>query len=419
MREKAGFRKKILLPVTLAGIAAALIFTAVFLSTRQAAPDVNPIQGVNDGRSRVFVTGEGYSLNYEQEQEYIKEKQQKEKQIEQEIKQKPEQKKFSQAKATKAPQNQAVTNRKDAEPNDLEKPAGNNGKDTETESEQQPDTESPDEPEQPGGSKDEGSGDEENPGDEGGGTNTDEDGDDQTSKIPVITCNLKDGKEISGDEVTVTVKVQDYKKNYLSSFYVDVLVNGNKVTSSGTTNHVITYRCQELKDGSNEIVIKARDQEGNTAEKRYTVIADADAEKKKGGTVTFTMHANQLGLGTLVHKTAEFYVGESMADVINRECEAAGYQVVSGKSPAQGFYISRIKKKGITDGWSISQEKLDQLGITDTSDLVYQKDSLGEKDFYKDSGWLYSVNGEYLDGMSAVTVYDGDEIVFFFSLDYH
>ena len=131
------------------------------------------------------------------------------------------------------------------------------------------------------------------------------------------------------------------------------------------------------------------------------------------------MHANQLGLGTLVHKTAEFYVGESMADVINRECEAAGYQVVSGKSPAQGFYISRIKKKGITDGWSISHEKLDQLGITDTSDLVYQKDSLGEKDFYKDSGWLYSVNGEYLDGMSAVTVYDGDEIVFFFSLDYH
>ena len=415
MRENAVFRKKILLPVTLAGIAAALIFTAVFLSTRQAAPDVNPIQGINDGRSRVLVTGEGYSLNYEQEQEYVKAEKQKEKQIEQEIKQKPEQKKFSQAKATKAPQNQVVTNRPDA------KPADNGSKNTDTgeESEQKPDTDNSDEPEQPGGSEDGGSGDEEKPGDDGGGTNTDEDGDDQTSKIPVITCNLKDGKEISGDEVTVTVKVQDYKKNYLSSFYVDVLVNGNKVTSSGTTNHVITYRCQELKDGSNEIVIKARDQEGNTVEKHYTVIADTDAEKKKGGTVTFTMHANQLGLGTLVHKTAEFYVGESMADVINRECEAAGYRVESEKSPAQGYYISRIKKKGITDGWNISQEKLDQLGISDTSDLVYQKDSLGEKDFYKDSGWLYSVNGEYLDGMSAVTVYDGDEIVFFFSLDYH
>ena len=158
------------------------------------------------------------------------------------------------------------------------------------------------------GGSDQGSGDSSAPGTDGGGSNTDQNEEENAvSKAPSITCDLKDGQEISGKSLTMKVKVKDYKNNYLSSFYVEVYVNGTKIGSSGTVNHTITYRYRDLQDGDNEVVIKARDEEGNIAQKTYRVIADADAAQKIGGTVTITVEANVLNLGTFVHKTTEFY----------------------------------------------------------------------------------------------------------------
>ena len=44
--------------------------------------------------------------------------------------------------------------------------------------------------------------------------------------------------------------------------------------------------------------------------------------------------------------------------------------------------------------------------------------SLGEHDLYDPSGWVYSVNGSWPDGMSAITLGDGDELRIVFTLYY-
>ncbi len=421
MKTRNWIKKNRILILTLLAMALTVVFTGLFLATRSVARQEDPIQGVNERRSQVLVTGEDYTLNYDQEQEVVKEQKQKEEQIREEEKQKPKQENYSNAQASKAPQNQVVNKNPTVQKPAVHEPDGQGSQQDPQGQKPAPDPEIPQDiqPEQPpeSGGGDQGSGEIQTPGTDGDGSNTDEDGEEEISKDPSITCSLKDGEEISGTSLTMKVKVKDYKNNYLSSFYVEVYVNGTKIGSSGTTNNTITYRYREMRDGNNEVVIKARDAEGNDAQKTYHIIADADAEQKIGGTVTITVEAKVLNLGTFLHRTTEFYEGENVADVVKRECESAGYQVVSKTGTVNGFYVSALKKPGITDGWSISQEMLDKLGITDPSDLVYEKDSLGEKHFTRYSGWVYTLNGAYPDGMSVMNLEDGDEIIMSYTLD--
>ena len=60
---------------------------------------------------------------------------------------------------------------------------------------------------------------------------------------------------------------------------------------------------------------------------------------------------------------------------------------------------------------------LGKLGISDPTELVYEKDSLAEKHFTRYSGWVYTLNGVYPDGMSAANLEDGDVIVMSYTLD--
>ena len=87
-------------------------------------------------------------------------------------------------------------------------------------------------------------------------------------------------------------------------------------------------------------------------------------------------------------------------------------------SPDTGYYLRRLSKAGMTDGIRFSQEIQEQYGLTNDPDTWnYTKDSLGEKDFTRYSGWLYSVNGYYPNGMSSVLASDGDEIILEYTLD--
>ena len=66
-----------------------LIFFAgsvLFLYAQKQIVGENPIKGMNENFSHMPVTGKNYTLNYQQEQEYIKEEEQRESFIEQEIK---------------------------------------------------------------------------------------------------------------------------------------------------------------------------------------------------------------------------------------------------------------------------------------------------------------------------------------------
>ena len=426
MKVKNFIRKNRLWLFPAAGIFLAVVLCMAYLSAQEPEIGTDPVRNLNTNRSQIYVTGENYSLNYEQEQEYQKETQEKEIQIKQEKKTEIQ----DEIEAVPAEEGKDAARARTDENADrsaaeAEAGGGSEGQsDTGTDSglggsgekDNSVDTSDKTEPddELPGGGEGEQEG-EDGPGGSIGG-------EEDESKKPSIECSLKNGQEISGSFFEFTVRATDYKKNTLSAFYIHVYLNGNTLTSSGTSGGRVSYIVDDdnpPQNGNNEILVSVTDQEGNTASKTYTVNVNTEGERVVGGEVTITVEARTLSLGTLLHTTVDFYEGETIPYVLDRVIVDAGYQYERDKSLRQGFYLKSINKPGITDGWEVPAPILEKLEEENSSQMAHESDRLAEKHFYENSGWMYMWNGEILEsGMSAVRVEDGDEIIIFFTLDF-
>ncbi|MFR9192311.1 MAG: hypothetical protein ACLVLG_04240 [Anaerovoracaceae bacterium] len=368
-------------PVILAALV--LIFTAAacYLTAQVEDHGRNPIDGINENRSYIPVTGQDYSLNYEQENAYLEEEQQRAEAIEEKIQQ----------------QTDRETAQESSDAHDETGPGDEGG-------------ESPDEDggNNTGGST--GAGEGEN------GENTG--GDQDISRLPVIICSLTDGQTIDGAFLSFTVRATSYKNVQLGAFDISVTVNGSKIYSSGNQNGTISYRTsQSLRDGQNEVTIQATDDEGYTATKTYTVIVNSDQQQKEGGTMRVTLRADVLSLGVIFDETVVFYEGENLPYVVDRAFKQAGIVYSYSGTFDYGFYLQRIYKTGVTDGYVIPGPILDKLEEENASWVGYEKDSLGEKDFYYWSGWVYRLDGYFPDGFSAIPAEDGSEIEILFTLN--
>ncbi len=348
-----------------------LILSAGVLIGKGYAQEENPHKTLNDDRSLVYVTGDNYSLDKEKEQEYLEREKQKQENFQKE----PEETSIYEHLF----ENTQKPSKKPAE-------QSNSGG-------------------TPGGSGN-------NPGEHAGGEG-------EKTKQPVIICSLTNNQQVSGEYITFTVEAKDYKNNHLNSYYLTVTLNGNKLISSGTTNNVITYRNSDpLNEGINEITIKAVDEEGNTAVKTYIINANTQGEREEGGVVSIRIEAETLGLGTLAQNNSmPFYEGESVAFVVDRFLKESGIPYDHSGTFTSSFYLKRIYMPGITNGYKIPPKLLNKLDEENTSIVGFEADSLGQKDFYAGSGWMYMLNGAVTDGMSTKTVYDGDEIHLGFTLN--
>lgn len=365
LKKIAGKNKITLIIITLF-IITAISFTAYIYGHDKLVGE-NPIDGLNEHRSHIIVKGENYSLNYEQEKEYEEEQTKKEDYIkEQAVKRESEKKGFT-PKPGKG------------------KPTGNG--------------------QNQGGGRDQGEG-------EGGGNTG---GEEEKSRLPVITTSLREGYEVSGSMLAFTVSAVDYKGYRIRRGNFDVKVNGIKIYSAGT-DYQGTYR-SNVNSGSNTVMITVHDDKGHTAVKTYTVTADQEAPPKAGGTVTVTVEARTVGLGYLISSSnVEFYEGENVAYVIKRALEKNGFTARTQSNPNYGMYIAGIGKPGITNGAVIPKKIQDKLDKEGASAMGISADSLGEGDFYGRSGWVFLYNNWYIDrGTSSIDLSDGDEIYMAFT----
>lgn len=368
-------------PVILAAVV--LIFTAVacYLTAQEEDHGRNPIDGINENRSYIPVTVQDYSLNYEQENAYLEEEQQRAEAIEEKIQQ----------------QTDRETAQESSDAHDETGPGDEGG-------------ESPDEDggNNTGGST--GAGEGEN------GENTG--GDQDISRLPVIVCSLTEGQIVEGNFLSFTVRATSYKNVQLGAFDISVTVNGSKIYSSGNQDGTVSYRTsQSLRDGQNEVTIQATDDEGYTATKTYTVVVNSEQQQKEGGTMRVTLRADVLSLGVIFDETVVFYEGENLPYVVDRAFKQAGIVYSYSGTFDYGFYLQRIYKTGVTDGYVIPGPILDKLEEENASWVGYEKDSLGEKDFYYWSGWVYRLDGYFPDGFSAIPAEDGSEIEILFTLN--
>ena len=377
-------------PVILAAVV--LIFTAAacYLIAQEEDHGRDPIDGINEERSYIPVTGQDYSLNYEQENAYLEEEQRRAEAIEEKIQQQTD-------------RTDSQDNSEPQDENNLSEDQGGNHSGG-----------------QGSGSADEGGG---NGTGGGSGAGEGEDGeniggDQDISRLPVIICSLTDGQTIDGAFLSFTVRATSYKNVQLGAFDISVTVNGSKIYSSGNQDGTVSYRTsQSLRDGQNEVTIQATDDEGYTATKTYTVVVNSDQQQKEGGTMRVTLRADVLSLGVIFDETVVFYEGENLPYVVDRAFKQAGIVYSYSGTFDYGFYLQRIYKTGVTDGYVIPGPILDKLEEENASWVGYEKDSLGEKDFYYWSGWVYRLDGYFPDGFSAIPAEDGSEIEILFTLN--
>ena len=137
------------------------------------------------------------------------------------------------------------------------------------------------------------------------------------------------------------------------------------------------------------------------------------ADGEKIGTITLSVEASTVGLGYLISpRSVDIYQGLNLAGTVAQFLQDNGYEISNSGSLWDSFYIKYIIRSGITNGWLIPADLEDALnddGVMWTNEV--STDSLGEFDFTSQSGWLYSVNGQYPNySMSECYPKDGDTV---------
>ena len=346
----------------------------------------NPFNDVTAEKSAVYMTGEKYALNTEQEQEYTEEKKEREKESEN-VSENAEPEKIRQKHDDKGIEAHLASNINGPETDKAEASGSGGGGQGQNEE----------------------------------GDNADDKEKEETVKTPLIYTSLKDNMNVSGEYITFDVSAVDYKGNQIGTFYFNVELNGEKIYSSGTdySTGKATYRNSvPLNDGVNEVSIVVKDKEGNTAQKVFYLNADTQGAREVGGTVSIKFELETLGLGTIAQDNKfPFYKGESVAYVVDRFLKENGIKYTHTGTFANAFYINRIYYPGITNNYKIPDVLAAKLEEENVSFTSYRENELGEKDFYGGSGFCYMLNNVVEDGMSAVNVYDGDEIHIGFTLN--
>ena len=216
-----------------------------------------------------------------------------------------------------------------------------------------------------------------------------------TMKTPDLIV-LVDGRSCNGQQL--------YANNYTVS------VNGTVVSAPiSQSGYQFGYTAYLSNEGANTITITATDGDGYSATRSWTVYYE-----NGDITVTVSVEATTVGLGYLVYPTEVTVPGGTDAwSIVEKVLTENGYGI-SGS----GSYLSAIQRSGICSGFFIDPELMDLI-VADGMDengagldpQPYSMDSLGEFDFYRWSGWMYSYNGSYPGyGMNVCKPQDGSVI---------
>lgn len=243
--------------------------------------------------------------------------------------------------------------------------------------------------------------------------------DPEEENYPVIATDLTDGETVNASYRTFYVQATDHYGNSLGAVSVEVAGNGQKLSFQGEpAAGILAYRL-ELVEGANTIDIKATDEEGwTTTLPTFTIYKGEEEAPETAGSITISIEAGTVGLGTILPATSiSFYQGEQLSSVLLRLLQDTGFDWRNDGNVTGGFYLKAIGRGGISAGAAIPEDLLAHLKEVNCQLSDHDANWLGEFDFTMDSGWLYSVNGEYMNvGMSAYFPADGDEVRLRFSL---
>ena len=221
---------------------------------------------------------------------------------------------------------------------------------------------------------------------------------------------LTNGLTMKTPDLIVLVDGRSYNGQQLYANNYTVSVNGTVVSAPiSQSGYQFGYTAYLSNVGANTITITATDGDGYAATRSWTVYYEEGTV-----TVTVSVEATTVGLGYLVAPTEVTVPGGTDAwTVVQQVLTDNGYTV-----SVSGSYLSAIQRSGICSGFFIDSELM-ELIMADGMDengagldpQPFSMDSLGELDFYRWSGWMYSYNGSYPGyGMNVCKPQDGSVI---------
>ena len=221
---------------------------------------------------------------------------------------------------------------------------------------------------------------------------------------------LTNGLTMKTPDLIVLVDGRSYNGQQLYANNYTVSVNGTVVSAPiSQSGYQFGYTAYLSNEGANTITITATDADGYSATRSWTVYYE-----NGDITVTVSVEATTVGLGYLVAPTEVTVPGGTDAWTVVQQVLTENGYTVSGS----GSYLSAIQRSGICSGFFIDSELM-ELIMADGMDengagldpQPFSMDSLGEFDFYRWSGWMYSYNGSYPGyGMNVCKPQDGSVI---------
>ena len=439
-------QNKILVVTALFVIGLLFVLPIALIKNSETMKRSSVIDGENDLKSQVLVYGKDYQLHYEKEQE-IKEKMEKRAEI---LEKKHEEEKKLDVPPKTAQEVLEKINEEQGKIENNDK-KDNNSKDENAGKEPQ-DKPSGGEGGSTGGDKPS-QGEDNPPEDDDDFDNMDNikhwegdpskpppanvDKDMITPWDPKITTNLINRGNYAGCVANFRV---DYKK-YNGSYFrfpgkLRVYLNGSEVYGDveqrdpgGEYGYgkARNYNI-DLKEGKNYVVIIARDEDGFYSEKRFIIYGKKDLKPQEDEYVSFTFSfdLSNIGKGVPIPKqTFKVRKGTVVSKAVVDILTSKGYIVkYDGVTDAAGFYLWGLEKTGITSGWSLTQAQIDWLRGMSSLNWDYDNDrpealnpnALYHKEIARWSGYMWYLNGQYVNyGLSQTALQEGDIVYFWWT----
>lgn len=215
-------------------------------------------------------------------------------------------------------------------------------------------------------------------------------------EVGPTTMNLKSGMKFKSPAIilNITGKSCDNEPLYYNNYTVKL--NGHKITHSYQPNMEWYGYDITLHEGENNLSIQVTDNDQYSITKNYKLYyTPGDI------TMTISVEASTVGLGYLIPPTkVTVEGGTNVAKVVTDLLEANGYTYAAGGSIEGGFYLQRIYKPGLCQGYKIPDDLIEMIEKDGGAIAEYfgppdPLDSLGEFDFYRFAGWMYSYNGVF------------------------
>ena len=167
------------------------------------------------------------------------------------------------------------------------------------------------------------------------------------------------------------------------------------------------------------IKVLAWDGYGNSTYKYYTINYHRVPQGVVNGNVTVVLDITAAGIGIMDMGQVMILGGDTVASAVVRFLEDYGYTPTYDGTTENAFYLRKISRADLGRYARIPpllREYLERDGVTFT--VQPRRDELGEFDFTRGAGWMYSVNGTVYAGrgMSEYPAEDGMTIYLRFTM---